>query len=117
MRSKWVVASVALWVAIALLAFVLGVNRVGAQGGGYEDAIYAACAQYGCDGATLTRVAGCESGFNPNAVGPHGEIGLFQFMESTYYAYGGTDIWNPYEQIQIAAQMWAGGLGFHWVCQ
>jgi hypothetical protein len=85
--------------------------------GGYEQAIYDACSRYGCDGATLVRVAGCESGFNPSAVGPHGEIGLFQFMDYTFYAYGGSDIWNPYEQIEVAAQMWSQGLGFHWVCQ
>jgi len=84
---------------------------------GYEQAIYDACARYGCNGDQLVRVAGCESGFNPNAVGAHGEIGLFQFMESTYYAHGGTDIWNPWEQIEVAARMWGQGLGWHWLCQ
>ena len=47
-----------------------------AQAQGYEDAIYAACARYGCDGGQLVRVAYCESNMNPNAVGPHGERGL-----------------------------------------
>jgi hypothetical protein len=86
-------------------------------GVGYQAAIYDACARHGCSGDQLVRVAGCESGYNPNAVGPNGEIGLFQFEESTFYAHGGGDIWNPYDQIEVAAQMWGSGLGWHWVCQ
>lgn len=100
----------------ALTALVLGATPASAQG--YESAIFDACARYGCDGATLVRVMYCESQGDPSAVNPvTGDTGLFQFQPSTFYAYGGTDIWNPYNQIEIAAQMWAAGLGYHWVCQ
>ncbi len=84
---------------------------------GFEAAIYDACARHGCNGGQLIRVAACESGMDPNAVGIHGEIGLYQFMPETYAAYGGTDIWNPWEQVEVAAHMWSQGLGWHWVCQ
>ena len=84
--------------------------------GGYEAAIYDACSRYGCDGDWLISVAYCESGMDPNAVGVHGEIGLFQFMDYTFYAYGGSDIWNPYDQIEVAARMFSEGLSYHWVC-
>lgn len=85
-------------------------GRVQAQGG-YEDAIYAACATYGCDGSQLVRVMYCESGGNPGAAGVHGEQGLFQIMP--FWGVG----WDPYAQIDWAAQMFASGQGSMWVCQ
>jgi soluble lytic murein transglycosylase-like protein len=84
--------------------------------GGYEQAIYDACARYGCDGSWLVSVMYCESGGDPNAVGVHGEIGIFQFMPDTFYSHGGSDIWNPYDQIEVAAEMFAAGLSYHWLC-
>ncbi|MDQ3125180.1 MAG: transglycosylase SLT domain-containing protein [Pseudomonadota bacterium] len=91
---------------------------------GYEDAIYEACARHGCDGDQLIRVMQCESGGDPNAVsaylnpmnGMH-DIGLFQFNPDTWAEFGGGDIWNPWEQIEVAASMWANGYGWRWVCQ
>lgn len=99
----------ALW-----LAFVGSVGAATAQSG-YEAAIYDACARYGCNGDQLVRVMYCESEGNPGAIGPNGERGLFQ-----YHPYGhnpGAAWVGPYEQIEIAAQEWAAGLGYLWVCQ
>jgi Transglycosylase SLT domain len=109
-----VIKTLSVWLTILALYVVL-VVPAGAQG--YEEAIYTACAHYGCSGDQLVRVANCESGMNPNAIGIHGEVGLFQFMDYTYYAHGGTNLYNPWEQIDVAARMWANGLGYMWVCQ
>jgi uncharacterized protein YgiM (DUF1202 family) len=80
------------------------------------DAIYSAAARYGVGGDRLFNVAACESGFNPGAVGAAGEIGIFQFMRSTYYAYGSGDIWNVTNQANTAAYMFSIGLSYEWTC-
>ena len=80
-------------------------------GGSYEAAIYNACARYGCDPNQLVRVMYCESSGNPNAVGPNGELGIFQ-VDPQYWGY--MDSW---QQIEFAAHMFATGQGYHWVCQ
>lgn len=103
-------------VGAAIVGSLLTAGVASAQGG-YEAAIYDACARYGCDGARLVRVMNCESGGDPSAVNPvTGDSGLFQFNPNTYYANGGTDLWNPWEQIEVAARMWANGQGGEWVC-
>lgn len=85
--------------------------------GSMEGIIREAAARYGVDGDWLLAVAICESSLNPSTVGPNGEIGLFQFMESTYWGYGGQgDIWNPYNQADLAARMFSQGLSYHWTC-
>ena len=82
---------------------------------GYEQAIYAACATYGCDGNQLVNVMYCESGGDPSAIGPNGERGLFQYHPQ---GHNPAAAWvDPYTQIEIAAQEWAAGLGYLWVCQ
>jgi soluble lytic murein transglycosylase-like protein len=102
--------------AAVLLAFYAG--GASAQTG-YEAAIYDACAIYGCDPAQLVRVMYCESGGNPYAVGPNGELGLFQYHPAShnpagYWAAANGDYVG---QIYIAAQDFAAGLGYFWVCQ
>lgn len=82
--------------------------------GGYEAAIYDACARYGCDGDQLVGVMYCESGGDPNAVGNHGEIGLFQIKP---WIWTSVDPWDPYASIEFAAAMFASGQGDNWVCQ
>jgi hypothetical protein len=43
--------------------------------------------------------------------------GLFQFSPSTFRAHGGTDIWDPTQQAQIAASTFASGESGGWpVC-
>lgn len=83
----------------------------------YEQAIYDACSQYGCDGGQLVRVMYCESGGDMYAVGPNGERGIFQYHPQSHNPAGYAAWDDPYLQIQIAAQDWAAGLGYLWVCQ
>jgi hypothetical protein len=83
----------------------------GGSVGSYEAAIYDACARHGCDPSQLIRVMYCESGGDPNAVGPNGELGIFQ-VDPRYWGY--MDSW---QQIEFAAYMFATGQGYNWVCQ
>jgi uncharacterized protein YraI len=86
-------------------------------GGSITSIIYDAAARYGVSGDWLLAVAQCESNLVPGAYGAAGEVGIFQFMPSTYYGYGGQgDIWNPYNQADLAASMFAQGLSYHWTC-
>jgi hypothetical protein len=80
--------------------------------------ITAAAVRHGVDPQRLLRVARCESGLNPRAYNPAGPyIGLFQFHPQTFYGYGGKDIYSPHDQSEIAARMFARGLGHHWGCR
>lgn len=79
-------------------------------------AIYTASAEYGVSGDWLLQIAACESQFVPSAVGNHGELGLFQFLPSTFYAYGGESIWDVWDQSYTAARMFSRGLSDHWSC-
>jgi len=64
----------------------------------------------------------CESRLNPNAKGKAGEIGIFQFMPTTFSDYAGRykkagfSIHNTNHQIELAAQMIANGKASEWVC-
>ncbi len=65
----------------------------------------------------LLGVAVCESGLNPRAYNPSsGASGLFQFMPTTFYSHGGRDLWNPFQQADVAAAMFAAGEASAWVC-
>jgi hypothetical protein len=99
------------------LALVLSISSASAQSSGYEEAIYAACAKHGCDGAQLVRVMYCESGGDPSAVGAQGELGLFQYHPQSHNPAGYWAASDPYLQIEIAAQDFAAGLAGYWVCQ
>jgi soluble lytic murein transglycosylase-like protein len=79
--------------------------------------IRAAAAKYGVDPDRLLRVAMCESGLNPNAVSRNGAEGLFQFKPGTFYGHGGHNIWDPADQADVAAKMFAQGLAYEWVCR
>lgn len=86
--------------------------------GSIVDIIVAAAARYGVDSNRLLRVARCESGLNPRAYNPAGPyIGLFQFHPLTFSGYGGRDIYDPYDQSDVAARMFARGLASHWGCR
>ena len=88
------------------------------SGGDIEAIITAAAQAAGVDPSWLISTAECESGLNPNAsngAGPYD--GLFQFLPSTFAAHGGADIWDPTQQAQIAATMFANGESGEWpVC-
>jgi len=95
------------------MAAALMVPTIGAAQSGYEQAIYDACSRYGCDGDQLVRVMYCESGGNPYAVNPiTGDYGLMQINLSVWGA-----ITDPYAQIEFAAEKFAAGEGYLWVCQ
>ena len=103
----------------AWLAFAASTGAASAQSGGYVQAIYDACAIYGCNGDQLVGVVECETGgtWDPYVIGPNGERGLFQYHPVSHNPAGYYAWEDPYLQIQIAAQDWAAGLGHHWVCQ
>jgi hypothetical protein len=86
--------------------------------GSVEAIIRAAAANWGVDGSWMVRIAQCESNLHPNSVNPSGPyIGLFQFLESTFRANGGTNIWDPADQANITAKMLAHGQAHQWpVC-
>jgi hypothetical protein len=80
--------------------------------------ITAAAQADGVSPSWMISTAECESGLRANAYNPHGPYyGLFQFLMSTFRAHGGTDIWDPVQQSQIAASMFASGDSVAWpVC-
>jgi soluble lytic murein transglycosylase-like protein len=65
----------------------------------------------------MLKIARCESGLNPRAYNPAGPYyGLYQFLQSTFRANGGTDIWDPVQQANITARMLAHGQAHQWGC-
>lgn len=79
--------------------------------------IRAAAARHGANGDQMLRVAMCESGLNPNAQNRSGASGLFQFKPATFYGHGGHNIWDPYDQADVAARMFSQGLASAWTCR
>jgi soluble lytic murein transglycosylase-like protein len=79
--------------------------------------IEAAAARWGVSGAWMVSIARCESGLRPTALNPRGPyIGLFQFLTSTFTHNGGTNIYDPTDQSNIAAKMLAHGQAHQWSC-
>jgi soluble lytic murein transglycosylase-like protein len=86
--------------------------------GTIKQIIWAAGHKYNVSYSWLLSVAECESGLDPTAVNrSSGASGLFQFMPATFYGHGGTDIWNPTQQADIAAKMFSIGESSEWVCK
>jgi hypothetical protein len=83
-----------------------------------EAIITQAADAHGVDPAWMIRTARCESTLHTNSYNPSGPYdGLFQFLMSTFKAHGGTDIWDPVQQSDIAASMFASGDSSAWpVC-
>jgi soluble lytic murein transglycosylase-like protein len=79
--------------------------------------IVAAAQRWGVDPNFLLRIAECESGMRPTAINRSGPYyGLFQFLMSTFVHNGGTNIWDPTDQANIAAKMIAHGQAHQWSC-
>lgn len=78
-----------------------------------------AAATHGQNPQAMLRVARCESGLNPSAVGGGIYFGLFQFVPSTFEGtpYGDGDIFDPWANANAAAWMWSEGRKGEWVCQ
>ena len=83
-----------------------------------EADITAAAEAHGVSPSWMISTAECESGLHTNSYNPSGPYyGLFQFLMSTFTAHGGTDIWDPVQQSDIAASMFASGDSVAWpVC-
>ena len=69
----------------------------------------------------ISLVINCESGWNQNARGLAGEIGIAQFMPTTWIAFNkmrGIDLDIYSEQDQLDMIVWAfdNGLAHHWSC-
>jgi len=80
-------------------------------GGGVEqwrDEVDEACAAYGCSTDYVLSVMACESGGDPGAVGPNGELGIMQ-IDPRYW---GT--MSSIDQIWFAAQHL--GNDIYWAC-
>ena len=88
-----------------------------AWNGDVTSIIEAAAARWGVSGTWMVNIAHCESGLRPNAYNPRGPYyGLFQFLMSTFTHNGGTNIWDPADQANIAAKMLAHGQAHQWSC-
>ena len=70
----------------------------------YSTQMAAAATQYGVPLPLLEAVANQESGYNPNAVGTSGEIGLFQLMPATAAQLGVSNSYDPTQNIQGGAK-------------
>jgi soluble lytic murein transglycosylase-like protein len=93
------------------------VPRVSYPAGSIEAIIEAAAQRWGVSGSWMISIAHCESGLRPNAYNPRGPYyGLFQFLMSTFTHNGGTNIWDPADQANIAAKMLAHGQAYQWSC-
>lgn len=85
--------------------------------GSIQAIIQAAANAHGVSYPWMLKIAQCESGLNPHAYNPAGPYyGLFQFLMSTFRANGGTDIWDPTQQANVAANMLAHGQAHQWGC-
>jgi hypothetical protein len=70
----------------------------------------------------IGKLIECESSGNPAAIGKAGEIGLLQFMPTTFQAFCvdryhlKDKIWDSSIQIKCARQMLENNLENHWSC-
>ena len=80
------------------------------------DEIARAASTYGVSYWTLMSVAACESNFDPATTGWAGEVGIFQWIASTWAWIGQGDRYNTYDQIWATASAFARGYASHWTC-
>ena len=107
----------------ALLAGVRPRAATALAGADFHATIHEAADRHGTDGNWLIDVMYCESHGDPRAYNPAtGDSGLYQYQPQTFWRFAElsgiavTDVWNPWEQIELTA--WAFGAGYcdHWVC-
>jgi hypothetical protein len=97
----------------------------GPGGAGYSEdqivgIIYEAADNYGQSRDAMLRVARCESGLDPSAVGGGGAYyGLFQLVPTTFAGtpYGQYDIFDPWANANASGWLWSEGHKDEWVCQ
>lgn len=90
----------ALWLNSTFAQYSAGVEQ-------WRSAVDAACAVYGCSTDYVLGVIDCESGGDPGAVGPNGELGILQVDPSLWGVMG------PVEQIDFFLDPPPGAW---WVC-
>lgn len=125
--SEWRVALLLAAVLVAALVMVLATRPAGAHPYTAEDtraAVYAAAAETGVSAAWLYRVVKCETAhtWNPYSVGDGGlsegaaQLHLYG-LRSTFYRWGFTDHWNPYQAVSFMAHAFKAGLAYLWSCK
>ena len=70
---------------------------------------------------SLQSLIMCESSGNPKAIGKAGEIGILQFLPSTFEDFSERyslrlDIYNPDHQVELSSKMIENGYGRLWTC-
>jgi membrane-bound lytic murein transglycosylase MltF len=86
--------------------------------------LHDAAVQYQLDEVRFTRIAWCESHFNPYALSRGGHKGIFQFADRTFWwasAQAGYAGWSPYDaeaNIYSAAWLMSQPGGYrNWACR
>lgn len=69
----------------------------------------------------IALVINCESGWNQSARGEAGEIGIAQFMPSTWKRFNelrgtNSDIYNAIDQLDMIQWAFKNGYASHWTC-
>lgn len=80
------------------------------------ETVYAAASYYGVRYYTMMSLAACESNYVTSEYSWAGAIGIFQFLESTFYSYGSGDVWSVSDQSRVAAYMISIGEIGQWDC-
>ena len=80
-----------------------GIHLLPAAKRPYHDNILRASLSTGIDAALLHAVISVESGYNPGAVSPKGATGLMQLLPATGRRYGGSNLFDPEENIRAGA--------------
>jgi len=117
---------VATLLTVLSLTFLFGVLIASAQvtSDVIEDYILRVSVAEGVSAQMAWDIAKCETRFNPmahNKQDPNGgSRGIYQFQEKTFYnfakKYGidNPDIWNPYQQVNLAIYILRDGGANHW---
>jgi len=86
-----------------------------------EATIHERAEAHGVSGPYLVRVARCESGLDPFAVGRLGEQGIFQLAPwgegARFRARGYGNVWSVWEQADFTAARFAEGGARAWSCR
>lgn len=106
------------------IIIVQGNTLVGHSGvlGPIEGEVWQMARKYSLNYDRFLGLAICESTLDPDAVGEAGEIGIYQFLQSTFSYYAemyekvGFSIHNTNHQIELAAQMISNGRESEWTC-
>lgn len=81
-----------------------GIHLLPAAQRPYHDSILRASRTTGIEAALLHAVISVESGYNPGAVSPKGATGLMQLLPATGRRYGGSNLFDPEENIRAGAE-------------